>query len=57
MGGAGWELGGVGCQELSITSTISLTLLAPTTSPAKGGKRNTLFILIIHTNCKVYCEK
>ena len=32
-------------------------LLAPTTSPAKGGRRNTLLSLIIYTNWKVYCVK
>ena len=45
-GGAGGE----GCQELCTTSNISLTLLAPTTSPDKGRKRNEFFSLIIHTN-------
>lgn len=32
-------------------------LLVPTTSPAKGGRRNTLLSLIIYTNWKVYCVK
>lgn len=31
--------------------------LVPTTSPAKGGRRNTLLNLIIYTNWKVYCVK
>lgn len=55
-GESGVEVGawGEGCQELCTTSNISLTLLAPTTSPAKGRKRNELFSLIIHTNGKVY---
>lgn len=49
--GLKWEHGGGGgSQELYATSSISLTLLAPTTSPAKGGKRNELLSLIIHTN-------
>lgn len=58
MGVVEWEHGGEGCQGLFFTtSNIPLTLLAPSTSPAKGGKRNALFSLIIHTNCKVYCVK
>lgn len=41
---------GEGCQELCTTSSISVSLLAPTTSPAEGRKRNELFSLIIRTN-------